>query len=85
MFVRDVTVPIARKSHRCWWCWEQIEPGEEYIRWPWKDAGQVVTIKLHPECKAAWDGSEVDEIMGGEYCRGCTCERGCCECGKGTK
>ena len=87
MHIGSVTVQRARKRHRCWWCSEWIEPGEEYIRWCEVDADQFVVTKCHPECEQAWLDADLDgdEVYMGSFCRGCTCEHGCCECGKGTK
>ena len=77
----------ARKPHRCWWCDGRIEPGEMYVRWVWKEPGETpLVVETHPECRDAWNTLEYgeDEVSAGSFCRGCTCERGRCECGKGT-
>lgn len=85
MMMSSVTTHKARKLHDCWWCSERIEPGTKYIRWVWKDGKSLDTVKCHPECKDAWDSLEYgeDEVSFGSFCRGCTCERGACECEKG--
>jgi hypothetical protein len=85
MQLGSVTVRRARKRHECWWCSEWIESGEHYAKWVWKDGGDLLPVKVHLECRTAW--AEIgDEGVGfGDFCRGCTCERGCCECAKGTK
>jgi len=82
MQIGSTTTPIARKRHQCWWCGESIEPGTKYVRWLCKD-GDVVQVKVHPECCIAWDSlsfSEVQEVHLGEFNRGCTCEHGYCRC-----
>ena len=45
----------ARKKHRCEWCWQVIEPGTEYKRYRFYDAGDAATIKMHPECFVAME------------------------------
>ena len=73
----------ARKQHVCYWCGEKIIPGEKYTSWCWVDYGSFDSVKVHPECKAAWDSLEhyeSDEIGFAEFCRGCKCEQGFCTC-----
>jgi len=84
MLIGEVTAQTARKAHVCWWCGEQIEPGDEYTRWLWKDAGDVQPVKTHRECREAWSTLPYgeNEVEFGEFCRGCTCERGACRCEK---
>lgn len=43
----------AQKQHRCTWCWQFIEPGEQYTRYRCYDCGDAATVKMHPECFAA--------------------------------
>jgi len=57
------TTQKARKGHRCSWCGEPINPGEEYTRWRYYGDDGVGTVKMHPECEAAQQ-REVDQ--GGE-------------------
>lgn len=40
----------ARKRHRCSWCWQHIEVGENYRRYRFYDGGEAATVKMHPEC-----------------------------------
>lgn len=40
----------AKKIHRCYWCWQFIERGEQYKRYRWFDGGEAGTAKMHPEC-----------------------------------
>lgn len=84
MLIGDVTIQAARKQHTCWWCGDPIEPGETYRRWLWKDRGDVEAVKVHDDCYAAWKTLEPgdNEVDFAEFCRGCTCERGDCRCGK---
>ena len=77
-----VETPTARKPHRCWWCAERIEPGEKYNRWVWKDGRDLLAVKCHPECYDAWAEIGGEEVDYGDFCRGCTCEAGRCECGR---
>lgn len=73
----------ARKPHKCWWCAEPIPAGSTCAAWPWFDMGRAFTIRVHPECLKAWNSlhrDDADNVMSGDYCRGCTCERGRCEC-----
>jgi hypothetical protein len=49
----ETTAQKARKRHRCTWCWEFIEPGEQYKRYRYFDGGDAGTVKLHPECHEA--------------------------------
>lgn len=40
----------ANKVHRCTWCWQGIDAGDEYKRYRWFGYGDAATIKMHPEC-----------------------------------
>ena len=42
----------ARKQHRCTYCSEQINVGEQYDRWMSVDNRHAVTNKMHLECLA---------------------------------
>ena len=80
----DTTTQTARTQHRCHWCGERIVPGEEYVRWLWKDHREVSATKAHSECFSAWGllpPDESEEVMEGQYSRGCTCANGDCRCG----
>lgn len=52
MYCTPTETRTARKSHRCTYCAEQIEVGEQYLRWMNVDNDKAVTNKLHPECLA---------------------------------
>lgn len=76
----------ARKPHVCYWCGETIVAGGQCETWAWSGDCRVSTVRVHPECSAAW--SEMASIEGGgtyetgphEFSRGCMCPRGQCEC-----
>lgn len=40
----------AKKPHRCEWCWQRINEGEQYKRYRYFDGGDAGTVKMHPEC-----------------------------------
>lgn len=72
--------PVARKVHRCFWCAEDIVPGEKYVSAAHADCGTVFKVKLHQECDKAWQHAANEN--GGEYYtedhqhyRGCDCHR----------
>ena len=49
----DCTEPTTQKAvkrHHCTWCWQPIEPGEQYKRYRYFDGGDAGTVKMHPEC-----------------------------------
>lgn len=46
----EPTTQRAIKPHRCTWCWQLINPGEQYSRYRYFDGGDAGTVKLHPEC-----------------------------------
>ncbi|CAB4154600.1 hypothetical protein UFOVP652_17 [uncultured Caudovirales phage] len=48
--VTESTCHTAIKRHRCTWCWQFIEAGEQYQRYRYYDGGEASTIKMHPEC-----------------------------------
>ena len=81
--VGEVTTQKAAKEHDCWWCGELIFQHETYARWMWKDGKDLLTTKVHMECRKAWDSLSVDEareVMFAEFNRGCCCENGDCRC-----
>ena len=69
---------IVRKPHRCEWCAERIEKGEDahYRSYVWDDGLQ--SGWMHPECWAAMSEEDYrnleDGWMPGDY------KRGTCEC-----
>lgn len=48
------TFPVARKTHRCIWCGEWIEPGEKYRHERSVYDGAMQDHKWHLECEAAF-------------------------------
>jgi hypothetical protein len=78
--------PVAQKQHTCFWCGEKILPKTKYEKWKYLNSdGPPTTVKCHAECCISWNrASEEDgypyEVAFAEHCRGCTCERGRCEC-----
>lgn len=40
----------ARKQHRCTYCGQIINIGEEYARWASYEDGTSAQNKMHPEC-----------------------------------
>ena len=89
MTTTDPKTVKARKPHKCYWCGEPISPGDVYEQWTCFDDGNATNVKVHGECKEAWDkglGMFYEEEVGfGEHCRGCLCQRPHCECGKRTQ
>ena len=73
----------ARKSHACWWCGERITAGNRYFTWTSFDDPPPLVVKVHPECKKAWDDLPYPDNQEIEYAlfnRGCQCEYGDCRC-----
>ena len=77
----------GRKAHVCSWCGEGIEVGKPSVRWIYKDGSEVLAVRMHPECQSAMHEMHsidpyFDEWDLHSFSRGCTCERGACECDK---
>jgi len=75
---------LARKDHRCYWCVEWILSKTHYDRWISSDGGDIMEIKMHPECVSAMHRSDADIdgfICEGPHYRGLPCGSGCGECG----
>ena len=82
-FVHEPRTRTARKAHPCWWCGELIAAGGRYVIWTWADNGEIGEVRVHPECKTAWDTLDRDdaECVGfSDFSRGCICEHGDCHC-----
>lgn len=82
-------VAKSRRARRCDWCDQMIEVGQPKATWLWKDGGDVASVHMHPECYEAsvrtLDPVDNYEFTPGSYSRGCGCENGNCECGKGVE
>jgi len=63
MYFTEVKTHKARKDHRCEWCWQSIDKGEEYKRYRYYDEAEAATVKLHPECMDAMQ-AEADYFGG---------------------
>ncbi len=46
----EPTIQRALKQHRCTWCWQFIDQGEQYKRYRFFDCGDAGTVKMHLEC-----------------------------------
>lgn len=57
----EVETLKAAKHHRCTWCWEHINPGEQYLRYRWWNCGDTGTEKMHPECHVAMQDAAEEE------------------------
>ena len=88
-----VSEPTLRKKPRkpckCFWCGESIDG--EFVSWMSSNDGKAETIRVHVECKSAWDaamnGPDRDYYMYdgcsfGDHSRGCECPHGMCQCKK---
>lgn len=64
-FCSEATTHTARKPHRCQWCWDRIEAGEQYRRYFWSDGGDSAGVKMHPECYD--DSTRVAREEGGQF------------------
>ena len=42
----ETTNHVARKNHRCTWCWQLVKPGESYKRYRFFDGGDTGTVKM---------------------------------------
>lgn len=60
-FQTETETHVARKRHRCDWCWQFIEPGERYSRYRYFDGGDAGTVKMHTECHEAMQEAAREE------------------------
>ena len=79
------TIKSIRKPRECNWCGEKIEKGESAETWSGVFDGDFFTSTMHPECHEAMlvRPYPVHGFVFGENERGCNCEKGRCDCGKG--
>jgi hypothetical protein len=79
-------VIAAKKKHRCSYCGHVIQIGETYKRYRYFDGGDAGTVKIHPECLAAFDdldpNDQQDGFSEGDNPRGCNCgfDKNCPRC-----
>lgn len=66
----EVETPTAVKQHKCCWCGQMIEAGEQYRRYRYWCDGDAGTVKLHAECfeamqdEAAYEGGWIEWTPG---------------------
>ncbi len=68
-FTSETTTSRARKSHRCDWCFGQIELGETYMHYRGVMDSRWFTSKWHPECLKDCEESGEHEFTPGEGTR----------------
>lgn len=73
MHITERTIHSAvKRTHRCSWCWQMINIGDQYSRYRSLDGSEAVTIKMHPECyeqmqiEAQQEGGYIEWIPGQE-------------------
>ena len=65
---REPTRPIARKEHRCIYCYGPIMVGEQYVQQTGHYDGRAYRNKFHHEC---WDDcADEARFSGGEFTPG---------------
>jgi hypothetical protein len=57
---------VARKPHRCDYCYGPIQAGETYSRWTGVFDGRFQSNAMHPECEENFLDSGDDEYTPGE-------------------
>ena len=60
MSFNDVTLPVARKQHRCEWCGEAIEKGEKHAKYVGMFEGDFQSWRMHQEC-SGWNTEAISE------------------------
>lgn len=70
----------------CDWCGDGVEVGQPYFAYRWSDGVDSGSVAMHPECYQAMQDDVCLDYGDGftpfSHCRGCSCERPRCECGK---
>lgn len=61
MHMTETETHKAKKAHRCDWCWQRIEPAEQYKRYRWFGSGEAATVKMHQECHDAMQEAAAEE------------------------
>jgi hypothetical protein len=64
----ETTTQVARKVHRCTWCWQGILVGESYARYRYFDGGDSGVVKMHEVMleKASEEGGFIEWTPGME-------------------
>jgi hypothetical protein len=60
MRATETETHVARKQHRCTWCWQMVRPGDIYRRYRVLN-GDVATVRMHPECYDAMQTEAAEE------------------------
>lgn len=81
----SVSVAKSRRGRQCTWCGEQVQIGDPYKAYQFRDGRETGHVTLHPECYSAMQEMAAEEggwfsWTEGDFSRGCMCERGSCEC-----
>lgn len=69
--------PVAKKSHRCIWCWDDIITRERYYRFVGIYEGDFQNWAMHLDCQMACEREgdyEYGEICEERHQRGKTCQ-----------
>ena len=62
------TTPVARKAHRCEWCWQGIAVGEKHYKYVGVWEGDFQDWRMHLDCLEAWKREDAANDSRGEIC-----------------